>query len=144
MVSRRFGHLTCCVAFFLLLGTGVGHADEQLDTVAKGLATVSTFAFGGVGFAGVISKGEIDFRFILSHSEAVALATFEQLFATGNPQAKAYALAGLKKLNPDRYEELLITAAASTNEVEVMRGCLVANEPLRQVVKEIDRGEFSF
>jgi hypothetical protein len=70
--------------------------------VAKRLATVSAFAFGAVGFAGVTSKGEIDFRFILSRSEPIALAAFEKLFVAGNFQAKAYALAGIKKLNSNR------------------------------------------
>jgi hypothetical protein len=47
-----------------------GHADN-LNLVAERLARVGIFAFGGVGYAGVISKGETDFRFILSQQTAV-------------------------------------------------------------------------
>jgi len=125
-----------------VLCIGVGRADEKLDAAVKRLGSVSTFALGGVGFAGVISDGEIDFKFVLSQSMPIALATFETLFATGNLQAKAYALAGIKRLRPDRYRTLLATILATTNEVEVMRGCVMMHEPSRELAKEIDEGKF--
>lgn len=125
-----------------MLCIGVGRADEKLDAAVKRLGSVSTFALGGVGFAGVISDGEIDFKFVLSQSMPIALATFETLFATGNLQAKAYALAGIKRLRPDRYRTLLATILATTNEVEVMRGCVMMHEPFRELAKEIDEGKF--
>lgn len=118
-------------------------ADEQLDASVKRLSTVQTFAFGGVGYAGVISKGEIDFKFILSQQPQIALAAFEKLFATGNPQAKAYALVGVKKLDLKRFKELLTTSAV-TDEVEVMRGCIVSHESLKEVAVAIDAEKFRF
>ena len=108
------------------------------------LANVSTFAFGIVGRSRANSKGEIDFKFVLSQSVPGALAAFEKLYANGNPQAKAYALAGIRKLDLNRYKELLAIALASTDEVEVMRGCVVTHEYLWQVANEIDRGDFRF
>jgi hypothetical protein len=127
--------LTRRVAVFLLLYGVAVRADERLDAAVKRLASVSTFAFGGVGFAGVTSKGEIDFKFVLSQSVPVALAAFENLYANGNPQAKAYALAGIKKLNLDRFKQLLPIAGASTDEVMVMRGCILSHEPLRKIAQ---------
>ncbi|HYL72816.1 MAG TPA: hypothetical protein VEU96_01350 [Bryobacteraceae bacterium] len=111
--------------------------------MVKRLAIVSTFAFGGVGYAGVTSKGETDFKFVLSQPAPVALAAFEKLYAVGNPQAKSYALAGIKKLNLDRYKELVAIVGAA-DQVEVMRGCIVTRQSLRKVAKEIDGGEFRF
>jgi hypothetical protein len=55
-----------------------------------------------------------------------------------------YALAGIRKLNLNRYEELPAVAGAVTDEVEVIRGCIVTHEPLGKVAKEIDGGEFRF
>ena len=136
--------MTRWVAVFLLLCGVVVRADEKLDAAVKRLASVSTFAFGPVGYVGVISNGEIDFKFVRSQSASIAFATFEKLYADGNSQAKAYALAGMKKLNRNRYKELLATAEASTDQVEVMSGCVIMRESLGKVAKEIDRGEFRF
>jgi hypothetical protein len=110
----------------------------------KRLAGVRRFAFGGVGFAGVISDGETDLKFILSQPSSDALALLARLYADGNPQAKAYALAGIMKLSGRKYRELLAGAKASLDPVEIMRGCVVTRETLRQVAEEIDAGGFRF
>jgi len=127
----------------LLCGVAV-RADDSVASALKRLSTVEKFAFGGVGFAGVTSKGEIDFKLILSQPQAAALSAFEELYATGNPQGKSYALSGMKKLNPQRSKELLAALETSTDEVEVMRGCIVSHERLRDVAKQIERGKFRF
>ena len=51
------------------------------------------FAMGGVGFAGITSKGEEDFRLLLQSPEAAK--AFDDLYAHGNGPGKAYALLGL-------------------------------------------------
>jgi hypothetical protein len=108
------------------------------------LSAVEEFAFGGVGYAGAISKGEIDFKLVLSQPGPIALSGFEKLYASGNPQGRSYALSGIKKLNPPRFHELLISARTSTDKVDVMRGCIISHESLRDVVMQIDRGKFRF
>ena len=135
---------TSLVAIFLLLYGVAGRSDESLDALVKRLEAVGTFAFGGVGFAGVVSKGEIDYRFVLSQPAPVALDAFEKVYAFGNPQAKAYALAGIKKLDFKRFGELLANAGVSGDKVQVMRGCIITREPLGSVAKEIDGGDFRF
>ena len=65
------------------------------------------FAFGLVGFAGQTSEGELDFRIIAAEEKEVALATFEKLVASGNPQAAAYGLFGIRRLRPSRFQERL-------------------------------------
>ena len=91
----------------LLLYAVVPRADDAVDAAVRRLAKVETFAFGGTGYAGVTSKGEIDFRLLVSQPPQVALAAFEKLYAAGNPQGKSYALSGFKKLDPRRFKELL-------------------------------------
>ena len=134
--------LTWRVALIPLLFGLAAHADSRLDEVVSRLASTKTFAFGGVGYAGAISQGERDFRFIVSQSAPTALRTLEHLFANGNPQARAYALAGFKRLDRNRYHDLLATAKTSTDQVEIMRGCIVGRESLSQLAEEIDHGEF--
>ena len=130
-----------CGGEFRIWGPG-GNSEEAVDAAVKRLAAVSTFAFGVVGDPGVISEGEIDFKLVSSQSAPTALAAFEQLYASGNPQAKAYALFGMKKLSLNRYKELLAIAEASAEQVEVMRGCKVSYWPLHHVAKQIDGDEF--
>jgi hypothetical protein len=105
---------------------------------------VRQFAFGGVSAAGVTSKGEKDFKFVLAQPKPTALDAFERLYAIGNPQGKSYALSGLKKLAPQRFAGLLPTLEKSTDEVEVVRGCVISHEPLPEVVRQIDQGKFRF
>jgi hypothetical protein len=108
----------------------------------KFFSNVGVFAFGGVGYAGQTSEGEIDFRAVISLPSQDALAAFEKIYLTGNPQAKAYALSGIRKINASRFQELFADAEESHDEVEVMRGCVITTESLRDVAKKIDRGEW--
>src|SRR5580698_2550885 len=119
-------------------------ADSIINSAVNRLTSVEWFAFGGVGYAGVTSEGEADFKVVLAQPTQTALKAFEKLFAIGNPQAKSYALSGLKKLAPQRFRELLATTTNSTKTVEVMRGCILSHEPLREVAKQIDQGQFQF
>src|SRR5262249_29058013 len=108
------------------------------------LSAAERFAFGGVGYAGATSKGEIDFNFVLSQPEAVALAAFEKVYATGNPQGKSYALTGIKKLNPRRFRQLLASTGGVTEKVEVWRVCIFSQEPLGEVAQQSDDRRFRF
>ena len=130
------------IAILLMLCGVTAIAADSVDAAVKRLSSVDRFAFGGVGYAGVISKGEIDFKFVISQPRPAALTAFEKLYATGNLQGKSYALTGIKKLNPQRFKELLASAGISTDQAEVMRGCIISHESLRDVAKQIDRGKF--
>jgi len=119
-------------------------AYDTVDAAVNRLSTIERFAFGGVGYAGVTSEGEADFKFVLALPKSTALNAFERLYAVGNPQGKSYALSGLKKLAPERFAERDATLAKSTDEVEVMRGCIVSHELLPKVAKQIGQGKFRF
>jgi hypothetical protein len=133
-VVKRFTGILLLVCAFAALAE-----DPHTAAIAR-LSGVDVFAFGGVGIAGQTSKGEIDFRLVLSQPLPVALTAFEKLYATGNPQARSYALFGLRKIKPSRFKELLTSAEASKDKVDVMRGCIITHELLRDVAKQIDSG----
>src|SRR5579863_10048779 len=75
----------------IILSCSVAPAQDTLSATVKSLAKTGAFAFGGVGFIGRISQGEIDFRVIQSQPAAVALASFETVYSTGDSAAKSYA-----------------------------------------------------
>jgi hypothetical protein len=128
----------------LLLCASSSLPESPVEALVKDLSNIEVFAFGGVGYAGQTSKGEIEFQGIASLPASVALTAFENLYATGNSQAKSYALFGIRKLNPARFKELLKSVHASREEVTVMRGCVISTESLRDVAGQIDAGKWDF
>ena len=128
----------------VLSTTSPALADETVDAAVKRLSSVEHFAFSGVGFAGVISRGETDFKFALAQPKPTALNAFERLYAIANPQGKSYALSGLKTLAPERFAELRARLTKSTDEVEVMRGCIISHERLPEIARQIGQGQFRF
>jgi hypothetical protein len=133
----------------LTIALAVSHSasafvDVPLDAAVQRLSKVGMFAFGGTGFAGVTSKGELDFKIVLARPEPEALAAFEKIYATGDLAGKAYALVGLKKLSPYRFKELLPAAEASTDELSTIRGCIVSHRLFADVAREIDRNTYPF
>jgi hypothetical protein len=128
-------------AILLLFGGVRALATDPVEDAVQNLSTVS--AFVGVGFAGRTSKGEINLRFLVSYPGAIALQALERPYATGDPEGRAYALAGLKKLNPDRFKELLAAAEDSTESVVVMHDCFRSTTSLGMTASQIDRGDFS-
>jgi len=105
------------------------------------LAKAKYFAFGGIGRAATISQGQQDFAVILKRS--TALQDFEKIFASGNPQGKAYALEGIRRLKPERFQHLAETLRTSTQDVETVQGCEMQREPLGDVVRQIEAGKFA-
>lgn len=126
---------------FLLLTSVLAQAEPPADPTLNRLAGVGVFAFGGVGFAGVTSQGEKDYRVILSGSSA--LAEFETLFATGNPQAKAYALVGILALDVERYEQLSAPLRQASLKVTIQHGCVISHVPFSAILKGIDAGGYA-
>jgi len=80
---------------------------ESADAL-KELSATHDFAFGGVGVAGITSKGEIAFRQVLASPSSEK--DFLDLLATGNAQARCYALVALHVLDPKRYVERVLSS----------------------------------
>jgi hypothetical protein len=128
-------------AFSQSLGTGP-YTWVKPAVIVQRMTAEGIFAFGGVGYAGVTSEGEKDFRQILTLPPEQATDAFEKLYAEGNSQAKSYALAGLRKLDRARFEELRASLESSTARVQTMRGCIISDEPLREVAEDLAAGKY--
>jgi hypothetical protein len=124
-----------------LLVSAVPQATQPVDTAFERLAKVELFAFGGVGYAGVTSPGEKDYRAILARPSA--MVDFERLYSSGNLQAKCYALVGIRKLNPQRSKDLAQSLLTSKEPVGTMHGCIISQEPLGAIIKQIESGKYS-
>lgn len=120
----------------VLTGAWAQKSDATLDR----LATVHLFAFGGVGFANVVSQGEKDFYEVVSRSSAVT--EFEKLVATGSPEAKCYALVGLRKLDAVEFKALSSSLRLSNARVTTMRGCIMSHQSLGALVQLIQAGQY--
>jgi len=124
-----------------LLFSALPQATQPVDTTFDRLAKVHLFAFGGVGYDGVTSPGEKDYRAMLARPSA--LADFERLYSSGNLQAKCYALVGIRKSNPQRFKELTQSLRSSKEQVGTMHGCVVSAELLGAIIKQIESGMYS-
>ena len=109
------------------------HAYEQL-------LAVRCFAFGGVGYAGVTSGGEIAYRAIAGSTNAVAL--FSATLTNGNVQAKLYGLCGIREFAPGTFESLAEPLRIANPKVETMRGCVVHHEFGTNVISRISSGYY--
>lgn len=138
LISRR--DILQRLVFLLLVGTSGTVFAQQEQQAYDRLKDVDRFAFGGVGYAGSISKGELDFRILMHQMKLQTRTQLDKLYADGNPQAKAYALAGLHLMSPDRFNEL--RATLPDGEVQIERGCIINKESLASIAKEIASGEF--
>jgi hypothetical protein len=106
------------------------------------LETTRVFALGPVGFAASTSQQELEFKQILALPYPTAIDQMEKLYATGNPQAMSYALAGMRKLDRKRYAELLVSVRASDVTVQTMSGCIISKERLRKIADDLDSGKY--
>jgi hypothetical protein len=127
--------------FLLSFGTDV-RAQKSLPEALQGVAAVKVFAFGGIGYAGTTSEGEADFRVIVAQPPKVALEAFRKLYATNNPQAKAYALAGIRKLDKGAFKELQASWHGSSLTVRTEEGCIVSDASLENIAERLDSGDF--
>jgi hypothetical protein len=124
-----------------LSAAGMALAAEKVDSVVDRLAKVEVFAFGGVGFTGVISPGEKDYW--LLRSQSTAEADFEKLFTVGSPEAKCYALVGLRQLNSEKFKALSASLRSSQIEVSTMHGCIMRHEVMAALVERIQAGDYT-
>jgi hypothetical protein len=129
-------------ALLLAILCGAGYAQNPLAAAVLNISNTGVFAFGGVGFIGKTSQGEIDFRVIESQPPTVALEEFERVYATGDAAAKSYALVGIRQLDRKRFNELLQSLQDSQQNVLTMQGCVLQKQKLVDVVKTIDAGGY--
>jgi hypothetical protein len=104
------------------------------------LRSVDSFAIGGVGVAGTMSAGERALRQILKEPDAVS--RLESLIPNATAAGKLYALLGLRARDRAAYERALETCRSTDAKVQTARGCILQQESFRDLVKEIERGNY--
>lgn len=129
-------------ALLLAILCSAGYAQNPLTAAVQSISKTGIFAFGGVGFAGKTSQGEIDFRVIDSQPPTVALDEFEKVYATGDAAAKSYALVVIRQLDRKRFNEILQSLQDSQEKVMTMQGCILQKQKLADIVKTIDAGSY--
>jgi len=131
------------LAVSFILGSGGQYARElPPPAAAERLTTIELFAFGGIGFAGKTSEGEKAFSVVMEKPLEQALPTMEAIFANGTAAAKSYALVGICKLAPERFETLYKSVAHSQEKVPTMSGCIARTKTLQEVSNEIRSGAY--
>jgi hypothetical protein len=132
---------TSVVVLVVLTVTGVACAQQSpVDAAINRLARIDRFAFGPTGYAAKTSEGENYFRVILADPSPIT--RFEKLYAIGNIQAKCYALVGIRKLDNNRFQQLVASLESPNEEVITQYGCIISHEPFSEVIKRIVAGVY--
>jgi hypothetical protein len=129
----------------LIIGTvlsqlGVLVAATSENSAARDLAAAKSFAFGGVGVAGLMSEGERNLRAVLERSDASQ--QLQAALAHSTPAGELYILVGLRRCDPAAYQKIFGSLARPNDDVEVARGCMISREPFRQLLSQIQEGRF--
>jgi hypothetical protein len=104
------------------------------------LQRAGSFAMGGVGVAGTMSAGERALRQVLKEPDPVS--RLENMIPNATPAGKLYALLGLRTRDRAAYERALEMCRSTDAKVETARGCMLSQESFRDLVKEIERGNY--
>jgi hypothetical protein len=106
------------------------------------LADATIFALGPTGYGGKTSQEELQFQAMFVLDRESAKKELERLYSSNNPQAMSYALVGMRKLDKNRYSELLVSARTSHLIVTTMSGCLVEDVKLSKLANDLDSGKY--
>ena len=127
--------------FFFLFAAVLLAALQPVSAETEGsLQGAGSFALGGIGVAGTMSAGERALREVLKNQDAVA--RLEAILPSASPAGKLYALLGLRIRDRAAYERALHKCRATDATVETARGCMLSREQFRDLVKEIERGQY--
>jgi hypothetical protein len=120
------------------LALSLATASENLS--ARDLAAAKSFAFGGIGVAGLMSEGERNLRAVLEQPDASQ--QLQAALAHATPAGKLYILVGLRRCDRAAYQKISGSLAVPNDNVEVARGCMISKEPFRRLLSEIQEARF--
>lgn len=145
MVSLSvINHVAVCrltlIVFIALVQFNISAEALSENSAERGLATANSFAFGGIGVAGLMSDGERNLRAILDRPDASQRLQASLIHAT--PAGELYILVGLRRCDPAAYQKIFRSLTHRNNNVEVARGCMITREPFSRVLSEIQDGHF--
>src|SRR5262245_1623363 len=128
------------VVGIMLVESAVTMTATSENSAARDLAAAKTFAFGGVGVAGLMSEGERNLRAVVQQSDASQ--QLQAALTHSTPAAKLYILVGLRRCDRAAYQKIFDSLARPNEEVEVVRGCMISRERFRQLISQIQDGPF--
>ena len=128
-----------CIAVSFLLSVTFLQAEQRSDPDSV-LRTTSSFALGGVGVAGSMSEGERALREVLNQPDATA--RLENALPNASPAGQLYALLGLRLRDRAAYQRALEKYGGNSATVPTMRGCMLQKESFRDLVKQIEHGDY--
>lgn len=126
------------VALFLL-SVGALQATETSSAGVE-LRNQTTFALGGIGFAGVMSEGERTLREILKEPDAAR--RLQSVLPNASPAGQLYALLGLRLRDRAAYQRALEKYRANNAKVQTMRGCILQQESFGKLITQIEHGDY--
>jgi len=128
----------------LIAGNALWHsgisATSSENSAARDLAAAKSLAFGGVGVAGLMSEVERNLRAVLQQPDAAQ--QLQAALAHATPAGTLYILVGLRRCDRAAYQKVFDSLSRPSDEVEVVRGCMVSKEAFRQVLSQIQDGRF--
>jgi hypothetical protein len=129
----------------LIMGIMLSQADISLaatseNSATRDLAAAKSFAFGGVGVAGLMSEGERNLRAVLDRPDASRQLQAALTHAT--PAGELYIVVGLRRCDRAEYQKIFASLPRPNADVEVARGCMISREPFRQLFSQIQDGRF--
>ncbi len=98
------------------------------------------FAFGGIGVAGTMSKGERALRAILDEPDAAI--QLERMLPHATDAGRLYILVGLRMRDRSAYKRAFDSYSQHDGTVETVQGCMISRKSFQALMREIDRGEF--
>jgi hypothetical protein len=128
------------VARIILAQTGVSVAATSENSATRDVAAAKSFAFGGIGVAGLMSEGERNLRVVLERRDASQ--QLQTALSHATPAGKLYILVGLRRCDRAAYQKVFDSLSRPNDDVEVARGCMISREPFRQLISEVQDGRF--
>ena len=128
------------IAGIVLSQPGISVATSSENSAVRDLAAAKSLAFGGVGVAGLMSEGERNVRAVLERRDASQ--QLQAALAHATPAGTLYILVGLRRCDRAAYQKVFDSLARPSDDVEVVRGCMVSKEAFRQVLSQIQDGRF--
>src|SRR6266480_6590531 len=105
----------------MLSQSTVSVAAASENTPVRDLAAAKSFAFGGVGVAGLMSEGERNLRAVVERPDASR--QLQAALSHATPAGELYILVGLRRCDRVAYQKIFASLPRPNGDVEVARGC---------------------
>jgi hypothetical protein len=128
------------VAGIVLAQLAISLSAASENSAVRDLTAAKSFAFGGIGVAGLMSEGERNLRAVLGLPDASQ--QLQAALSHATPAGELYILVGLRKCDRAAYQKISGSLAVPDDNVEVARGCMISKEPFRRLLSEVQEGRF--